>query len=58
MLYNLAVAGEMTMMSILRRLKERLFGSDKERSKSRAIRREQETLRRWSERGQNDRFNI
>lgn len=58
MVYNLGLAGEMTMMSILRRLKARLFGSDKERSKSRAIKREQETLRRWSERGQSDRFNV
>ena len=46
------------MMSILRRLKERLFGNDGGRAKNRTIKRECATLRRWSERGQSDRFNV
>lgn len=45
------------MMSILRRIKERLFGNDG-RAKNRSIKRECATLRRWSERGQGDRFNV
>jgi hypothetical protein len=45
------------MMSILRRLKERLFG-DAGRAKNRNIKRERATLRRWAERSQSDRFSI
>lgn len=43
------------MMSILRRLKERLFGHDG-RAKNRTIRKERATLRRWAERGHQDRL--
>jgi hypothetical protein len=46
------------MMSILRRLKERLFGETGGRAKNRTIRRERATLRRWAERAQGDRFNV
>lgn len=46
------------MMSILRRLKERLFGNDAGRVRNRTVRRERATLRRWAERAQGDRFNL
>jgi hypothetical protein len=58
LVYNSALAGEpLMMMSILRRIREKLFGNDG-RAKNRSIKRECATLRRWSERGQGDRFNV
>jgi hypothetical protein len=46
------------MMSILRRLKEKLFGNEADRACKRTIRRERATLRRWAERAQGNRFHF